>query len=129
MCSYFIVGFLKNWVFTFLDFKGGPGSNSPKFWEGLLIRGVGRGGAGVSYRFRIFWVGLWKKRWSQYFRVRLIPWRTLCLFLVFYGSRGTHGYRSNSLEQLLYHERVECWTKSSFFKLIYWWNNLSISPY
>ena len=44
MCSYFIVGFFKNWVFTFLDFKGGPGSNSPKFWEGLLIRG-GWGGA------------------------------------------------------------------------------------
>ena len=67
MCSDFIVGnkifcFFKKWVFAFL---------------GLLIK-TG------SDRFRNFFFlggGLGKKGWGQNFRVRLIPWGTLCTML------------------------------------------------
>ena len=69
MCPYFIVG---NKIFCFFKkgtFQGGRGeSSSPKFWEGLLIKGR-------SDRFRFFFFGgggggaggLGKKGWGQYF--------------------------------------------------------------
>ena len=67
VCPYFIVG---NKIFCFFKkgtFQGGRGeSSSPKFWEGLLIKGR-------SDRFRFFFWGgggaggLGKKGWGQYF--------------------------------------------------------------
>ena len=39
------------------------------------LRGVAHKGG--SDKFRIFWRGLGKKGWGRYFRVGLIPWRTL----------------------------------------------------
>ena len=64
--------FFKTWVFPFLGestFQGRELS-SPKFWGGLLIK---RG----FDRSRIFLAGLGQKGWGQYFRLGLIPWRTL----------------------------------------------------
>ena len=49
--------------------------SSAKFWGGLLMKE----GEGGSDRFRIsfFGRGVGKKGWYQFFRVALIPWRTL----------------------------------------------------
>ena len=73
-----IFRFFKKWFFPFLDISRGELSSPKKIFflgggEGLLRMG------GVWDRFRIFGGGLSKKGWGQYFRVGLIPWRTLWL--------------------------------------------------
>ena len=87
MCFHFIVVnkifcFFKKWVFVFLDegtFQGG----GVKFSK--ILRGFAHIGEG-SDRFRFFLGrgGLCKKGWGQYFRVGLIPWRTLQIVDVWY---------------------------------------------
>ena len=98
--KYFVS--LKNVSFLFwtrVHFKEGKLS-SPKFWGRVAHKGWVRG-RWRSGRFIIFFVGegwgLSKKWWSQYFRVWLIPWRTLCLVSWRYRSsyKSLGGYWSN----------------------------------
>ena len=68
--------FKKKRVFSFWWEHMSRGElSSAKFWGGLLMKE----GEGGSDRFRFFLGGggVGKKGWYQFFRVELIPWRTL----------------------------------------------------
>ena len=88
-----------SFFWTRVHFKEGKLS-SPKFWGRVAHKGWVRG-RWRSGRFIIFFVGegwrVSKKWWSQYFRVWLIPWRTLCLVSWRYRSsyKSLGGYWSN----------------------------------
>ena len=90
MCSYFIVGnkifgFFKKQVFAFLDEGTFQGEEGVKFSK--ILRGVAHKGGGGLTDLNFLGGGLGKKGWCQYFRVGLIPWRTLCCVLYFYARR------------------------------------------
>ena len=83
MCSHFIVGnnlfcFFKMslcFFWTRVHFKGAV--NFSKILRRVAHKGVEGVEEGVSDRFRTFWGSLDKKGWGQYFKVGMIPWRTL----------------------------------------------------
>ena len=96
--------FFKKWVLLFwmrVHFKG-VGSQVPQNFEAWLL--IKEGGGGF-YRFRIVFRRLGKKGWGQYFRVGLIPWRTL-----WKGKTDTHRFLPQVVQVGLWTLAWKRWT-------------------